>query len=396
MSVDLCHSRAELGDSMKIAMIGHKRVPSRQGGIEIVVGELASRMSALGHQVTIYNRHISEPKLRHWNGCRVVEIQTFANEKLNALVYSFFATLHAIASGYDILHFHAEGPSCMIFLAKIFGKKCVSTIHGLDWQRAKWGRFASAYLMLGEKQAAKRADQVIVLSDAMGHYFKDRYGRDTAFIPNGITPPKQPEPDIIVKKYGLKKYGYILFLARLTPEKGLHYLLDAYAGLDTNLPLVVAGGTEPETEYIKSIRAKADKDPRVILTGFVQGQELAELYSNCLFYVLPSDVEGMAMSLLEAVSFGAPCLVSDIPENRGVADFAAHFFAKSDISDLQKALKELIGLAPLRDQYFKPSLSIEEAKSELSSFFKSHDWDNITEQTLELYRQSIGDSRRSL
>lgn len=210
---------------MKIAMIGHKRVPSRSGGIEVVVGELASRMAAQGHQVTIYNRRVKEPRLRRWKGCRVVEVKTFANEKLNAFVYSFFATLRAVAGGYDVLHFHAEGPSCMIALAKLFRKRCVSTIHGLDWQRAKWGRFASAYLMMGERQAARRADRLIVLSAEMGRYFQRTYGRQADFVPNGVARP-QPRPlGGMGEQYGLAANGYLLFLARLTPEKGLHYLL---------------------------------------------------------------------------------------------------------------------------------------------------------------------------
>ena len=372
---------------MKIAMIGHKRVPSRSGGVEVVVGELASRMAAQGHQVTLYNRRVKEEKLRSWKGCRVVEVQTFANEKLNAFVYSFFATLRAIAGGYDVLHFHAEGPSCMIALAKLFGKRCVSTIHGLDWQRAKWGRFVSTYLMLGERQAARRADRVIVLSAEMGRYFQRTYGRATEFLPNGVARPCLRPPRIIGEKHGLAQNGYLLFLARLTPEKGLDCLLDAYAGLDTDLPLVVAGSLEPETDYIRSIRARAAGDPRIRLAGFVQGAELEELYSNCLLYILPSDVEGMAMSLLEAVSFGAPCLASDIPENQDIAPGLIRYFRASDPLALREELAGVLARRELRPQCFDPALSPEEARRRREAFLQAHDWDEITRRTLELYRQ---------
>lgn len=373
-------SRDKECDSLKIAMIGHKRVPSRSGGIEVVVGELSRRMSARGHQVTIYNRRVHEPRERSWQGCRIVEVRTFANEKLNAFVYSFFATLRAIAGGYDVLHFHAEGPSCMIFLAKLFGKRCVSTIHGLDWQRAKWGRFASTYLMLGEKQAGTRADQVIVLSRAAQQYFRETYGRETVLLPNGIDRPERRDPDLIARKHGLGKGDYLLFLARITPEKGLHHLLEAYAGLDTDLPLVVAGSLEPETEYIARIRELAARDPRVRLVGFVQGTELEELYSNCRMYILPSNVEGMAMSLLEAVSYGAPCLASDIPENREAAGECARYFPVSDPAAMGETLKRALE----EEDFWPDPVQRQEA---LEHFFQCHDWEEITERTLELYRR---------
>ena len=372
---------------MKIAMIGHKRVPSRIGGIEVVVGELASRMAALGHQVTIYNRRVKEPRLRQWKGCRVVEVRTFANEKLNAFVYSFFATLRAITGGYDVIHFHAEGPSCMIALAKLFRKRCVSTIHGLDWQRAKWGRFASAYLMMGERQAARWADRLIVLSAEMSRYFQRTYGRQADFIPNGITRPQPRPAKVIGEKYGLTANGYLLFLARLTPEKGLHYLLEAYRELDTDLPLVVAGGLEPETPYINEIRAMAALDPRVKLTGFVEGAALEELYANCLLYILPSDVEGMAMSLLEAVSYAAPCLASDIPENQDIAPGLIRYFRRGDVDSLRSELAAVLAAPALRGQIFDPNLTAEEVCRRRETFFQTHDWDEITRHTLELYQE---------
>lgn len=366
---------------MKIAMIGHKRVPSRSGGVEVVVGELSRRMAARGHQVTIYNRRVREPRQSSWQGCRIVEVRTFANEKLNAFVYSFFATVRAIAGGYDVLHFHAEGPSCMIALAKLFGKRCVSTIHGLDWQRAKWGRFASAYLMLGEKQAAGRADEVIVLSRAAQQYFRETYGRETVLLPNGIERPEPRKANLITRNYGLGQRDYLLFLARITPEKGLHHLLEAYSGLDTTLPLVVAGSLEPESEYIAKIKEMAARDPRVRLVGFVQGEELAELYSNCRMYILPSSVEGMAMSLLEAVSYGAPCLVSDIPENREVAAEWAGYFPASDPAALGQTLKQALEADLWSDATGK--------QAALEAFFQYHDWEKITDQTLELYQRMM-------
>jgi len=225
---------------MKIIMLGHKRIPSREGGVEIVVEELASRMADLGHNVTVYNRkgqHVSGSennvidykKEYEYKGINVKTIFTLPNKSLNAIVYSFFATLRACVTRCDVVHFHAEGPCSMIPLAKLFGKKCVATIHGLDWQRAKWGGFATRFLLFGEKMAAKWADEVIVLSNGVQEYFGKEYGRKTVLIPNGINKPQFCEAGEIISKYGIQKEKYILFLARLVPEKGAHTLLEAYA-----------------------------------------------------------------------------------------------------------------------------------------------------------------------
>ena len=181
---------------MKVAMIGHKRVPSREGGIEIVVEELSTRMVKQGIQVDIYNRSghnvagskydKNNKKLKNYKGCHIFKIPTFQNKKLNAVVYSFIATVRALFRHYDVIHFHAEGPCSMIWLPHLFGIRTVATIHGLDWQRSKWGRFATKYLKFGEKAAAKYADEIIVLSKNVQQYFKDTYDRDTVYIPNGI------------------------------------------------------------------------------------------------------------------------------------------------------------------------------------------------------------------
>ena len=311
---------------LKIAMIGHKRIPSREGGIEIVVEELATRMVEAGHEVYVYNRkghHVSgkendTQQLREYKGIRIITIPTFANKKLNAIVYSFLATLRALFGRYDVIHYHAEGPCAMLWIPHLFKIRTVATIHGLDWQRSKWGGFATKFLLFGEKIAAKYADEVIVLSHNMQQYFKDTYNRETVLIPNGITKPHLKSDTHIKEKWGLEKDSYILFLARIVPEKGLHYLLDAFCEIKTDKKLVIAGGSSHTDDYMKEISEKASQDSRILMTGFVQGELLEELYSNAYIYVLPSDVEGMPISLLEAMSYGNCCLISDIAENMEV------------------------------------------------------------------------------
>ena len=372
---------------MKIAMLGHKRIPSREGGVEIVVEELATRMAQSGHSVTVYNRgghHVSDKSLevcneKKWNykGVRVITVPTINKKSLNAIIYAFFATWKAVFGHFNVIHYHAEGSCAMLPIAKkLSGAKCVATIHGLDWQRSKWGGFATKFLLFGEKMAAKHADEVIVLSQNVQDYFEDTYQQDTTFIPNGISRPSLAGDSLIREKYGIKTNGYILFLARLVPEKGLHYLIDAYRGLQTDKKLIIAGGSSHSTEYVEEMKKKAEKDERIIMTGFVQGQELEELYSNAYLYILPSDVEGMPISLLEAMSYGNCCLVSDIPENKDVIGAYGKSFKQGNVEDLKAVLQELLH-DPKQVDYYKNTAS--------DYICEKYQWDAVIEKTLALY-----------
>ena len=372
---------------MKIAMIGHKRIPSREGGIEIVVGELSKRMVRRGSEVTAYNRksrHIAgsefeeKERQKEYEGVKIKWVYTPDSSKLNAIVYSFFATLNAVFKPYDVIHFHAEGPSAMIPLAKFFGKRCVATIHGLDWQRAKWGGFATKFLKFGEKTAAKYADEVIVLSKNVQQYFLDTYGRETVYIPNGIDLPEKRKAAMIKEKYGLEGEDYLLFLGRIVPEKGVHYLINAYRKINTDKRLVIAGGASHTSEYENEVRALAAGDDRIIFTGFVQGQALEELFSNAYLYILPSDLEGMPISLLEAMSYGNCCLISDIPECTEVCGDNAVYFKKSDEKDLENKLNYLL----------ENKDAVQHYKGVSQDFICSkYSWDEVCEKTLQLYQK---------
>lgn len=374
----------------RIAMIGHKRIPSREGGVEIVVDELATRLVQHGFSVDAYNRsgyHVSgkefdEKRGKVYNGIKLITIPTFKSSSLNASVYSLLATIRSLFGNYGIYHYHAEGPCIMLWLQKLFGKKIVVTIHGLDWQRAKWGNLAVDVLKFGEKQAVRHADEIIVLSQNVKNYFAETYHRETWYIPNGISRPEGKEAKVITDKWGLEKDSYILFLARLVPEKGAHYLIDAYRKMDTDKKLVIAGGNSHSTEYVSEIHDKAQANENIILTGFVQGEELEELYSNAYLFVLPSDIEGMALSLLEAMSYGNCCLVSDICENKEVVEDRAITFRKSDTSDLQDKLTFLVKHPEIVKDYQQQSSDY---------ICNKYSWDQVTEETIRCYRKALGE-----
>ena len=369
---------------MRIAMIGHKRYGSREGGVEVVVTELARRMAALGHEVTCYDRSGADVmtgdaaavRERTVDGVRVVPVKTIDKKGLAALSSSFFATLAAIKDGPDVIHYHAEGPCVPLPLAKRAGIRTVATIHGLDWQRAKWGKLASTYIKMGERAAATKADGLIVLSESAQSYFEDAYGRAATFIPNGIG-IKQPRPvNQIKERWGLEEGSYLLYLGRLVPEKRPELLIGAFKKLETDKKLIIAGGGSDTSEFEVSLREAAQGDPRILFTGFVNGGPLEELYSNCYAYVLPSDVEGMPMSLLEAMAFGRCCVTSDIPECADVLAGNGMTFEKGSVDSLLSALQGLLADSD------RGSVLGAAAKAHVE---KAYNWDSVVERTLELY-----------
>ena len=372
-------------NELNIAMLGHKRVPSREGGVEVVVTELSTRMAKLGHNVTCYNRkghHVAGEEYDSfagdmYNGVRLINVPTINRKGFAAATSSVIGAVKAAFGKYDVVHFHAEGPCAAMWITKLMGKRCIATIHGLDHMRQKWSKFASAYIMMGEKAAVKHADEIIVLSKNVQKYFLDKYGRQTIYIPNGVTKPVITAPDKIKSAYGLDKDSYILFLGRLVPEKGLDYLIKAFMELDTDKKLVVAGSSSDTQEYVSRIHELAEKDDRIIFTGFVQGTELSELLSNSYLYVIPSDLEGMPLTLLEAMSYGNCCLTSDIPECIEVCEDKAVSFKKGDISDLRDKLNMLLKDKDMVDKY----------RAEATEYVcKRYDWDKIVEDTVAVYR----------
>lgn len=310
---------------MKIAIIGHKRIPSNEGGIEKGVEQHAVRMVQRGNDVTVYNRgghnvfgkEFDGKKLREYKGIKIVTVPTVKGAAC-VPIYSFLATIHAAFSRYDCVSFRASGSCAMIPLAKLLGLRVVASLHGIDSQRDKWGGFASKYLEFGERMAATKADVCLVLSKNMKQYIDTKYGVNSVLFANGIDKPENHDVDIIRDKYGLEKDSYILSLGRIVPEKGLQYLIEAFKNCKTDKKLVIAGGSESNKDYYNQLLELADGDKRIVFTGYVYGQEIQELYSNSYIFALPSNLEGMANALLEAMSYGNCCLISDIPENTEV------------------------------------------------------------------------------
>lgn len=372
-------------EPLRIAMFGHKRIPSREGGVEIVVEELCTRLVRDGHTVVCYNRaghHVSgaeyDAKIKNqYKGIKLKTVPTIEKKGLAAVSSSFFAALCCALGRYDVVHIHAEGPAFFAWLPKLFGKKVVVTIHGIDWQREKWKNgFGSKFIRQGERNAVKYADEIIVLSKGVQDYFQETYGRKTHFIPNGVNRPAIKNAEIITEKYRLTKDSYFLFLGRLVPEKGIRYLVEAFKQIKTDKKLVIAGGSSDTDEFACKLKELSKSDSRIIFTGFVQGEILDELYSNAYVYTLPSDLEGMPLSLLEAMSYGNCCLVSDIPECTEVVENKAVIFKKSNVSELVRKLQENCD----------NSRKVRELKKVASNFIlNKYNWDDVVKKTEIIY-----------
>lgn len=379
----------------RVAMLGHKVVPSRRGGIELVLTTLAPLLVKRGYKITCFNRagnqveneYIGTVKDGRYHGVKLICVPAVQIRGLAAVTSSFFAAIRASIGSYDLVHFHAEGPCAMLWMPKLLGKKCVATVHGLDWQREKWkGGFGAKYIRWGEKCLAKYADEVIVLSKGVQEYFRNTYGRNTIYIPNGVNKPLRRDPDLIKTKYGLNGRDYILLLSRLTEEKGVHYLIEAYQNLQERYPhlttkLVIAGAESDTHEYFLQLKKMAHNNENIIFTGFVSGNLLDELYSNAYLYCIPSNLEGMPLGLLEAMSYGNAVIGSDIPEIADVVDDKAILFHKGDVTDLQTKLQYLI---------FHPEKAAELRRQSASYILAKYNWEDVADATASVYEKLLG------
>jgi len=372
---------------MKVAMIGHKVIPSRRGGIESVLTNLCPLLVENGIDVTCYNRssdkveneYVGTVVNNEYRGVKIKKAWTLSGKGVSAMIASFTAAISAAFSNYDVVHFHAEGPCVAMWIPKLFGKRCVATVHGLDWQREKWsGSFASKYIKFGEKVMVKCANEIIVLSESAKTYFKEIYNRETVLIHNGIEKPTLKDAEIISELYGLSKDSYICTVSRLTAEKGIHYLIDAYNNIKTDKKLVIAGDTSDTNDYVSFLKEKAANNPNIIFTGFVSGDTLREVFSNAYVVAIPSDVEGMSISLLESLAYGNAVLSSNIPENTLVTEDRAVLFEKSSVTDLTEKLQMLCDDEAL----------VKNIKFGVSDFILSkYNWNDIALATSNLYKK---------
>jgi glycosyltransferase involved in cell wall biosynthesis len=332
---------------VRVAFIGGRGLVSKYSGIESYYEQAGHELARLGHEVTVYCRTYFTPPMSTHNGMRVRRLPTIRSKHLETVVHTLLSTADAMTSDYDVVHYHCLGPALFSFLPRLAGKKTVVTVQGLDWQRGKWGRFAARVLRWGEAAAVCLPDATMVVSRTLQDYYREQYKRDTIYVPNGATlaPPRVPRQLI---EWDLLPNHYVLFLGRFSPEKNCHRLIEAFEHLHTDMKLVLAGGSSHSDGYAESLRRHESE--RIRFLPWVAGTNLEELLSNAALFVLPSEIEGLSLALLDAMAAGVAVLTSDIPENKEVVEGAGFTFRRGDQADLERMLDLLVHEPDVRRQ----------------------------------------------
>ena len=369
---------------LRVAMIGQKGYPPVHGGIERHVAELAARLPGHGCDVDIYSRpHYSgSDGPADLAGVTVRRLPSIPTKHLDAISHTTLATFHVLRGDVDVVHYHALGPGLLSGLPRwLVRKPTVVTVHGLDWQRDKWGRFASEVLKLGERAAVRLPDATIVVSRALREHFRAVHGCSTHYIPNGIGEPVLRPPRLI-RDQGIPG-PFVLFVGRLVPEKGCHLLLEAWRRLPAEVRgdrrLVIAGDAGFTAGYVRQLKAAAPEG--TVFLGYVHGPILDELYSNAELVVLPSTLEGLSITLLEGMSYARCCLVSDIPPNVEAAAGHAVLFRSGEAASLADTMTTLLADPSRRERL---------GKAGRQHARENYSWDRVTATTVDLYRRLAG------
>lgn len=368
---------------MKIAFIGQKGIPTKQGGIEKHVQELSLKLAKADFDITVYCRpHYTKSNKTKYRGIKIVNLLSLKTKHLDAITHTFITSIHAIFQNYDIIHYHGVGPSLMAWIPRIFSPKTkvVATFHCIDRRHQKWGIFARLMLALGEWAACNFPHETIVVSQTLKKYCEYRFERDTVYIPNGVQISNLKRKSQILSKYGLKKDNYILAVSRLVKHKGIHTLIEAYQKTKTNKKLVIVGTGSNTSNYVDYLKELAKGNKNIIFTGQQSGQNLETLFSNAYLFVQPSEAEGLSIALLEAMGYGLPVVISDIEENLEVVSGFGLKFKNKNVTDLTKKLK----LAVNRPASIKKQAQL--AKRKIN---KKYNWNDITKQTIALYKDVI-------
>lgn len=380
---------------MRIAFIGQKGIPTRAGGVEKHVEEMAIRMASLGHEVFVYARNNYTPKiLNEHKGVKIIHLPSIPTKHLDAISHTFLATIHALFQKYDVVHFQAIGPSFLSWIIKIFKRKAVliSTFHCQDYFHQKWGWFARTSLRLGEYMTCRVPDKTIVVSKSLIQYVKEKYGRDVEFIPNGAAVHFNSGTKVL-ERWGLRDKRYILNQGRLIRHKGVQYLIEAFKKLEdtakvpNGFKLVIVGDGFHTDEYVRYLHKISEGRKNIIFTGIQNNGSMEQLFSHAYAFVQPSESEGLSISLLEAMGYGLAPLVSNIPENLEATKGIGYSFRSKDVDDLSEKLAYALN---------QPA-EVEEAGQKAKEMVeKEYSWDSIVKKTLEVYEGLIMEKNAKL
>ena len=364
---------------MRIAIIGIRGLPPRYGGSETMVEELGSRLAAAGHEVIAYCRYHnakdSEELHSSYRGIRLIHLPSINTKNLDTITHSFLACWHiGLRNTADVVFVLNPGHAVLLPILKLFGKKFLVQIDGMDWTRKKWNPRVRRMFRWSMNLVNHWSKEVLTDNPTMLDWYRKTYHREIHILPHGANTPER-EGTAELAKHGLEPNGYYLFIGRLIPEKGVHYLIDAYCNVDTQKPLVIVGGSEYTTEYVH--RLQECGDDRVRFLGYIYGEGSRQLISNCYVYVQPSEVEGTSPVLLTAMGYGKCVVVNGIPENLYTIGDAGLHFDMNSVDDLAEKIQMLDG---------KPELVASYGERARSRVIEHFNWDRIAEDTLEIFK----------
>jgi glycosyltransferase involved in cell wall biosynthesis len=372
---------------LNIACIGTRGVPSNYSGIETACEGLYSALANLGHKITVYCRsETNSQETDYYRGIRRIAMPAIRTRSLESLSHNAVCLSHAaIQRDYDIVHVHALAPGCFVPVCRFTKARLVSTVHGLDWQRAKWKGVGSKLLRFGERSLVRHADQMIVVSQDLQRYYNLSYGRSTVHIPNGVEELANDDRNDqdTLGLYGLQPSEYILFLGRLVPEKRVEDLIVAYRFVPGNRKLVIAGDNSSHDGYITNLQALANEDSRVLFTGAQKRTAVHALFRNAALFVNPSELEGLPMTVLECIQHGTPVLASDIPSHRELLGGDHRydlFFAHGNADSLRRGIDA--ALASI--EYYRRLIA-----SKRTVLLRDHSWAAIAKRTEDVYRAAL-------
>jgi glycosyltransferase involved in cell wall biosynthesis len=331
---------------LRIAFIGGRGVIGKYSGIETCYEEIGARLAKSGHEITAYCRNYFTPNVAEHLGIRILRLPTIRTKHLETLIHTFLSTIHACFSNCDVVHYYTLGPSLFSFVPRLFGKKTVVSVQGLDWQRKKWGRIARRALKFCEWTSARLPSATVVVSRTLQEYYKSRYAKHCAYVPNG-TRIRERQTGNYLQSIGLQPDSYALFLGRFSPEKNCDLLIEAFEKLDTTMKLVLAGGSSHTDDYVAGLRQHHSE--RIRILDWLSGDALEEVLTNAALFVLPSDMEGLSLALLDAMGAGLCVLASDAPENVEAMGDAGFIFRRGDVNDLERMLALLLSDPALRE-----------------------------------------------
>ncbi len=373
---------------MKIAMIGQKGMPAIYGGVEKHVQDLASRLVLAGHKVIVYSRKwYTKKEDCEINGVTIKHLPSIHTKHLDTITHSLFATIHAIFSRCDVIHYHGVGPSLVAWLPRLFAPKTkvIVTFHSIDRYHQKWGWFAKFVLRLGELSACKFPHETITVSKGLYNYCLNEFKKETVYIPNGVELNTQTECDEFIARFGLKENDYLLMVSRLVPHKGAHVLVAAFNAFkkenpENKLKLAIVGGSVHTEKYFSALREIAAYNKDIVFTGFQSGKTVNALYANTSALIHPSFNEGLPMTVLQAMALARPVLVSAIEAHLELSKNPEIFFKENSVSDLKKKLADFVSW----NEEKRKKIGEENRRIVMENY----NWDKITADTIEVYLKS--------